>query len=135
LFRILHRNFSALSVINVVSVALTFLSTMNRARSSVKVSKYFQRVFARNFHASVANCMRVCSCCQQHKRPEPDFKVHDYNKVFRRSIDSPEDFWAEQADDLIWEKKWDKVLDNSNPPFTKWYKHMFKKFKPNTGFQ
>ncbi|XP_060570913.1 acyl-CoA synthetase short-chain family member 3, mitochondrial-like isoform X1 [Ruditapes philippinarum] len=94
---------------------------MNRARSSVKVSKYFQRVFARNFHASVANCMRVCSCCQQHKRPEPDFKVHDYNKVFRRSIDSPEDFWAEQADDLIWEKKWDKVLDNSNPPFTKWF--------------
>lgn len=64
--------------------------------------------------------MKICCCCQQHKRDALDFKVGDYNRVFKRSIENPEDFWAEQADDLIWEKKWDKVLDNSNPPFTKW---------------
>ncbi|MFB4305096.1 acetate--CoA ligase [Actinomadura sp. GTD37] len=30
-------------------------------------------------------------------------------------------FWAEQADRLTWTKRWDDVLDWSNPPFAKWY--------------
>ncbi|WP_371951841.1 acetate--CoA ligase [Actinomadura monticuli] len=30
-------------------------------------------------------------------------------------------FWAEQADRLTWSKRWDEVLDWSNPPFAKWY--------------
>ncbi|GAA1843269.1 acetate--CoA ligase [Actinomadura bangladeshensis] len=30
-------------------------------------------------------------------------------------------FWAEQADRLTWSKRWDDVLDWSNPPFAKWY--------------
>ncbi|NVI89101.1 acetate--CoA ligase [Actinomadura sp. BRA 177] len=30
-------------------------------------------------------------------------------------------FWAEQADRLAWTKRWDDVLDWSNPPFAKWY--------------
>lgn len=38
----------------------------------------------------------------------------------RRSLDDPEGFWAEVAQELEWTKPWDRVLDNSNPPFTKW---------------
>ncbi|MFF5080687.1 acetate--CoA ligase [Actinoplanes sp. NPDC000266] len=30
-------------------------------------------------------------------------------------------FWATQADRLAWAKKWDQVLDWSNPPFAKWF--------------
>ncbi len=33
----------------------------------------------------------------------------------------PEGFWAEQAEALHWDRKWDQVLDWSNPPFAKWY--------------
>ncbi|MDN5294193.1 MAG: acetyl-CoA synthetase [Eubacteriales bacterium] len=30
-------------------------------------------------------------------------------------------FWADEAENLDWFKKWDKVLDDSNPPFFKWF--------------
>ncbi|MCU7724142.1 acetate--CoA ligase [Actinoplanes sp. KI2] len=30
-------------------------------------------------------------------------------------------YWAEQAERLSWAKKWDQVLDWSNPPFAKWF--------------
>ena len=30
-------------------------------------------------------------------------------------------WWAEQADKLLWRKKWDQVLDWSNAPFAKWF--------------
>src|SRR5258705_2081781 len=30
-------------------------------------------------------------------------------------------FWERQADRLHWHKKWDQVLDWSNPPFAKWF--------------
>ncbi|GLW64530.1 acetyl-coenzyme A synthetase [Actinomadura rubrobrunea] len=30
-------------------------------------------------------------------------------------------FWARQADRLTWSKRWDTVLDWSNPPFAKWF--------------
>ena len=43
-----------------------------------------------------------------------------YEREFRRSLDNPEEFWAEAAEQLHWNKKWDKVLDDSNSPFTKW---------------
>jgi acetyl-CoA synthetase len=30
-------------------------------------------------------------------------------------------FWAKQAERLHWHKRWDEVLDWSNPPFAKWF--------------
>jgi acetyl-CoA synthetase len=32
-----------------------------------------------------------------------------------------EGFWAQQAEALHWDAKWDQVLDWSNPPFAKWF--------------
>ena len=32
-----------------------------------------------------------------------------------------EGFWAERAEALHWDRKWDQVLDWSNPPFAKWF--------------
>ena len=44
-----------------------------------------------------------------------------YDAVFKRSIESPEEFWGEAAQSITWFKEYDKVLDDSNPPFYKWF--------------
>lgn len=44
-----------------------------------------------------------------------------YNDVYRESIENPEQFWANAAEELHWYRKWDKVLDDSNPPFYRWF--------------
>ncbi len=41
--------------------------------------------------------------------------------VYRRSLERPEDFWAEAAEDIDWFEKWDRVLDDSKPPFFRWF--------------
>lgn len=47
--------------------------------------------------------------------------VKDYDSLYKYSIENREKFWAEQAEHLEWYQKWDKVLDDSNPPFYKWF--------------
>ncbi|MDJ0829107.1 MAG: propionyl-CoA synthetase [Desulfobacterales bacterium] len=44
-----------------------------------------------------------------------------YDEAFDRSINDPNGFWGEVAEDVHWYKKWDKVLDDSNPPFYRWF--------------
>ena len=36
--------------------------------------------------------------------------LEEYKQIYQRSIDDPEGFWAELAEQLDWFKKWDKVL-------------------------
>ncbi|MCD6485883.1 MAG: propionyl-CoA synthetase [Syntrophobacterales bacterium] len=45
----------------------------------------------------------------------------DYSEIYERSINHPEEFWGEAAEAVQWEKKWDKVLDDSNKPSYKWF--------------
>ena len=44
-----------------------------------------------------------------------------YEELFQRSIKDPEGFWADAAQGITWDKKWDKVLDDSNKPFYRWF--------------
>ncbi|XP_017781697.1 PREDICTED: acyl-CoA synthetase short-chain family member 3, mitochondrial isoform X2 [Nicrophorus vespilloides] len=44
-----------------------------------------------------------------------------YEDTFRRSIQEPEEFWSEIGKLISWSKPWDKALDNTNQPFTKWF--------------
>jgi len=44
-----------------------------------------------------------------------------FDEIYARSINDPEGFWAEAAEDVHWYKRWDKVLDDSNPPFYRWF--------------
>ena len=44
-----------------------------------------------------------------------------YDEAYRRSLEDPEGFWGEIAEDVRWYKKWDKVLDDSNKPFYRWF--------------
>jgi len=37
--------------------------------------------------------------------------VDEYSEIYKKSIEDPEGFWAEKAEELHWFKKWDNVLD------------------------
>ncbi len=47
--------------------------------------------------------------------------VPDYEAVYAESMHDPQAFWAKRAETLHWYQKWDQVLDDSNPPFYKWF--------------
>ena len=52
--------------------------------------------------------------------------LDDYKKMYERSINDPEGFWAEIAEEFYWEKKWNKVLDynykrSDGPISIKWF--------------
>ena len=44
-----------------------------------------------------------------------------YAETYRRSLERPEEFWAEAAEAIDWERRWDQVLDASRPPFYRWF--------------
>ena len=46
---------------------------------------------------------------------------NDYTAVYQRALDDPDGFWAEAAEDIHWDKRWDRVLDDSRPPFYRWF--------------
>ena len=43
-----------------------------------------------------------------------------YKEIYQRASEKPQEFWAQAAEDLIWQKKWQKVLDDKNAPFNTW---------------
>ncbi len=46
----------------------------------------------------------------------------EYLSEYKRSVETPEAFWAEKAENFIWRKKWDKVLEwNFSEPNVKWF--------------
>ena len=44
-----------------------------------------------------------------------------YEEAHAQSINDPDGFWGRAAEDCFWYKKWDKVLDDSNKPFYRWF--------------
>ena len=62
---------------------------------------------------------------QEFYYPSPDVveqaHIKDYEALYQASLRDPQAFWAERASELEWFKKWDTVLDDSNPPFYKWF--------------
>ncbi|MGH9997559.1 MAG: AMP-binding protein, partial [Nitrososphaeraceae archaeon] len=44
-----------------------------------------------------------------------------FNKIRKYAEEHFEQFWAEQAKNLVWFKEWDKILDWRDPPFAKWF--------------
>lgn len=46
----------------------------------------------------------------------------EYKETYKRSVEDPEGFWAQIADNFHWRKKWDKVLEwNFEEPSVKWF--------------
>jgi len=48
-------------------------------------------------------------------------RIKDYETLYKKSIENRQEFWGQEAEQLDWFKKWDIVLDDSNPPFYKWF--------------
>jgi propionyl-CoA synthetase len=44
-----------------------------------------------------------------------------YDEAYQRSLRDPAGFWAQAADDLYWDRRWDKVFDDSRKPFSRWF--------------
>jgi acetyl-CoA synthetase len=49
--------------------------------------------------------------------------IEEYERLYKRSVEDPDGFWAEMAErQLIWYKKWDKVSEwNFEKPEIKWF--------------
>ncbi|MCL4270954.1 MAG: acetate--CoA ligase [Anaerolineales bacterium] len=48
-------------------------------------------------------------------------RLKDWDALAEKADKDLEGFWAAEASELEWFKKWDKVLDDSNKPFFKWF--------------
>jgi acetyl-CoA synthetase len=48
--------------------------------------------------------------------------IEEYNQAYKKSVEQPEQFWADIADNFYWRKKWDKVLNwDFATPNIKWF--------------
>lgn len=45
----------------------------------------------------------------------------NYEECFKESIQNPESFWNKAAEEIRWLERYSKVLDDSNPPFYRWF--------------
>ncbi|MGH8874052.1 MAG: propionyl-CoA synthetase [Acidimicrobiia bacterium] len=44
-----------------------------------------------------------------------------YQEAYERSLRDPHRFWGEVAEAIDWARRWDRVLDDSHPPFYRWF--------------
>ncbi len=52
---------------------------------------------------------------------EANINPQEYTEVVKKTKHDYLSYWEDAAKELDWFKKWDKVLDDSNPPFYKWF--------------
>jgi len=56
------------------------------------------------------------------KTPMKISSFEQYKQVYKHSVEQPEEFWGDIAENFLWKKKWDKVLEwNFKDPLIKWY--------------
>jgi len=57
--------------------------------------------------------------------PSPEIvasaNVQEYEQLYLESLRAPQAFWGKFASELHWFTPWEKVLDDSTPPFFKWF--------------
>jgi len=44
-----------------------------------------------------------------------------FEEIYRRSLEQPEEFWAQAAAEIDWVQPWGRVLDDSGAPFYRWF--------------
>lgn len=46
----------------------------------------------------------------------------EYKKAYQKSVEDPESFWSEIAENFVWKKKWNSVLNwNFEEPWVQWF--------------
>jgi len=48
-------------------------------------------------------------------------RIKDWEKLNDYATNNYEEFWSKEAEELVWFKKWNKIIDDSNKPFYKWF--------------
>ena len=69
--------------------------------------------------------LRLDSCCLAWL-PRSEFHgtpahLCSYEQTYRRSIERPEEFWDEIAQQIDWIKPYEQVVDDMESPFAKWW--------------
>ena len=44
-----------------------------------------------------------------------------FDEIYQESLSDPDKFWGHAAEAIHWYKKWDKVLDDSDAPYYRWF--------------
>ncbi|MEE8334415.1 MAG: propionyl-CoA synthetase [Alphaproteobacteria bacterium] len=44
-----------------------------------------------------------------------------FESLYQKSMTDPDEFWAEAAAGIDWDRSWDTVLDETNKPFYRWF--------------
>lgn len=57
------------------------------------------------------------------KYPYQINSMEEYHEAYKKSAEKPDEFWGEVAENFLWRKKWDKVLEwNFKEPKVEWFK-------------
>src|SRR5215469_10698346 len=79
--------------------------------------------------ATIAAPTHIDSVLQEQRKFEPPAEFRraahikseaEYERIYRESIEQPEEFWGKIAAELHWFKKWDRVLE-WDVPWAKWF--------------
>ena len=63
---------------------------------------------------------RKFECPEEFRKHAHIKSLDEYEGIYRESVNDPEGFWGNVANDLHWFKKWDRVLE-WNCPWAKWF--------------
>src|SRR5450432_2548711 len=63
---------------------------------------------------------RKFECPEEFRKHAHIASLEEYDRIYRESVNDPERFWGNVANDLHWFKKWDRVLE-WNCPWAKWF--------------
>jgi propionyl-CoA synthetase len=47
--------------------------------------------------------------------------VSAFDEIYERSLREPEAFWTDAAAEIDWIEPWERVLDDSDAPFYRWF--------------
>lgn len=48
--------------------------------------------------------------------------MNTYAQIYKQWLTNPQQFWAEAAEAIEWDTRWDTILDDSNPPLYRWFR-------------
>ncbi|XP_035826677.1 acyl-CoA synthetase short-chain family member 3, mitochondrial [Aplysia californica] len=95
------------------------MAAFHRAFSLLRLTRTKDKLLSTFFSPvckqSKSNHRRLLLCRSLSSTSTPT----DYDSAFASARDDPENFWAAAAENIEWMKKWDRVLDQSQDPFTK----------------
>jgi len=69
---------------------------------------------------SVLQEQRKFECPENFRKDAHIKSLEEYERIYKESVEQPEKFWAQIAEELHWFKKWDKVLE-WKIPWAKWF--------------